>query len=396
MIAAERRRATPISELLARVGVIWLIVSAIFVINTWQAISGTALPGADGTMLMAQLRYLPGGVLAAKIVLVLLPLLAMGSAMLLAGLLAWRLFDSELIFYTVLTLALAIPVAAQFQPLRIDHHGWQIVAVLAALNGLTARSARSGGWAAGAALGLGLTISLELLPIAILFGVILALRWLVQPAERSWLVHFLRAGALTILVAFPLTHDIGDLLGRCGMASAAVLAGFGIAALGTSLLSLAPRMPRLPLLLALGVIGAAALGGSMAVTQQCDAESFAALRSPVWSYRPEMIAQMIVPPLIGLIAALRLHIQSCAWLQRFWLEYGLLLCGALLVSIFDARASGLACALAAVPLAWQLRCWLRLAQKMRGPVARVPAFSAMALAVMPGLPLMAIAGLSAS
>ena len=150
MTAVERRRATPIYELLARVGLIWLIVSAIFVINTWQAISGTALPGADDAILMAQLRYLPGGVLTAKIVLVLLPLLAMGAVMLLAGRLAWRLFDSELIFYTVLTLALAIPVAAQFQPLRIDHHGWQIVAVLAALNGLTARSARSGGWAAGA------------------------------------------------------------------------------------------------------------------------------------------------------------------------------------------------------------------------------------------------------
>ena len=396
MILSERRRPVFTAELLMRVGLIWLIVSAIFVISNLRAISGMTLPGAESAVLAVQPDYLPGGALAERIATVIVPLLTMGAAMLLAGRIAWRLFDSELIFYTALTLALAIPFTAQFQPLRFDHHGLQIVGVLAALNGLTARSARYGGWAAGAALGLVLGASLELLPIAILFGLILTLRWLAQPSERGWLVHFLWAVTLTSLIAFPLSHGTGDLSDRSGMASGAFIAGSGIAALGASLLCLVPRIPRLPLLLALGLVGVAALGASMALVQQGGAEPFAEARSPIWSYRPDMIAQMTVPPLIGLIAALRLHLQSCAWLQRFWLEYSLLLCGALLMSIFDARASGLACALAAVPLAWQLRRWLRLAQKMRGPVARVPAFSAMALAVMPGLPLMAIASLSAS
>lgn len=380
MILSERRRPVFTAELLVRVGVIWLMVSAIFVISNLPAISGTIQPGA----------------LAARIATVIVPLLTMGAAMLLAGRIAWRLFDSELIFYTAFTLALAIPFTAQFQLLRFDLHGLQIAGVLAALNGLMARSARYGGWVAGAALGLVLSASLEFLPIAILVGLILALRWLAQPSERGWLVHFLWTVTLTSLIVFPLSHGFGDLSGHSGMASEAFVAGSGIAALGATLVCLVPRMPRLTLLLALGLAGLAALGASMALVQQGGGVAFAEARSPIWSYRPDMIAQMMVPPLIGLIAALRLHIQSCAWLQRFWFEYSLLLFGALLVSIFDARASGLACAIAAVPLAWQLRRWLRLAQKMRGTVARVPAFSAMALAVMPGLPLIAIASLSAS
>ncbi len=379
MILSERRRPVFTAELLVRVGVIWLIVSAIFVISNLPAISGTIQPGA----------------LAERITTVIVPLLTMGAAMLLAGRIAWRLFDSELIFYTVLTLALAIPFTAQFQLLRFDLHGLQIVGVLAALNGLMARSARNGGWVAGTALGLVLSINPELIPLAILFCLILALRWLVQPSERGWLVHFLWAVSLTSLVAFPLSHDFGDLSGRSGSASMATVTGFAIAAAGTSLLGLVPRMPRLPLLLALGLVGAAALGASLALVRQGGAQPLAAAGSPIWSYRPDMIAQMMVPPFIGLIAALRLHLQSCGWLQRYWLDYALLLCAALLMSVFDARASGFACAVAAVPLAWQLRRWLRLAQKMRGPVARVPALSAMALAVMPGLPLLVIASLSA-
>jgi hypothetical protein len=411
MIALERRRAIPISELLARVGLIWLIVSVIFVINKWQVISGMAVPTTDNAVFMVPLHILPGGALAQEIALVILPLLIMGAAMLLAGQLAWRLFDSELASYTVLTLALAIPVVGQFQPLRIDHHSWQMVAVFAALNGLTARSARCGGWVSGVALGLGLSVSLELLPVTLLCGLILTLRWLVQPVERAWLVHFLWAIALTSLVTFALTSEIGGLSGSCStIVSATLLAGFGSAAAGASLLCLAPRMPRLPLLLALGMVGAAALTIGMTVAQQCVAEPlarpdaalhlvgnrpmFAAM--PAWSFGPAMFAQMMVPPLIGLIAALRLHHRCCAWLRRFWLEYSLLLTGSLVISIFDARASGLACAIAAVPLAWQLRMWLRAAQKMRGPVARVPAFSAMALAVIPGLPLMVFASLSVS
>ena len=249
---------------------------------------------------------------------------------------------------------------------------------------------------AGAALGLALTISLELLPLAILLAAMLALRWLMQAESRGWLVHFLVALALTSLAGFTVTRGLTDLSDRCNIF---VPAGFGIAAAGTGLLALAPRMPRLPLLLALGLIAATALGGSLLLISQCAA--FNPLSTnyglgtaiPVWHYHPAMIAQMVVPPVIGLIAALQLYGRSHAWLARFWLEYSLLLAGALLLSIFHTDSSAFACALAAAPLAWQLHRWLRAAQAIRRPLRRIPAFAAMVLAVMPGLPLMTIASL---
>ncbi|MFX8523759.1 hypothetical protein ABTM10_19790, partial [Acinetobacter baumannii] len=51
-------------------------------------------------------------------------------------------------------------------PLRIDHHGWQIVLALAALNGLSSRRERSGGVVIGLSLAVLLTISVEGLPLA--------------------------------------------------------------------------------------------------------------------------------------------------------------------------------------------------------------------------------------
>lgn len=439
MSLTERRQPAFTAEVFLRVGLIWLVVSAIFVIGKWQAIGSTALAGADGRMPLAQLMHgtslfdlrqyqvdsgqatgaawsplsdaplaltqlalqpLLGFDLAEKATMVIMPLLAMGTAMLLAAQLARRLFDDELIFYAILILAMAIPVTGQFQPLRIDHHDWQIVAVLAVLNGLTARSARIGGGVSGFVLGLGLTVGPELLPIAILFGAVLVLRWLAQPGERGWLVWFLWALALTGLVTTLLAWSAADFSSYCGTFSPAHIAGLGIAALGTSLLGLMPRVPRLTLLLAIGLIGAAALSGTALLAPHCAAGPFAGLGHqkifewlPVWQFRSAAIAQMIVPPLIGLIAAVRLWGGSHAWLRNFWFEYVVLMTGALLISIFDARAAGLACAMASVPLAWQVRRWLRAAQMTRRPVARIPAFTAMALAVMPSLPLIGITSL---
>ncbi len=441
MSLTERRQPAFTAELFLRVGLIWLVVSAIFVISKWQVIGNTALAGADGAMPLAQLIQGPnlldlrqyqvvsgtsigvpwsrlidaplalvqlalqpllGIALAEKATLVIMPLLAMGSAMLLAARLARRLFDDQLIFYAILILAMAIPVTGQFQPLRIDHHDWQIVAVLAALNGLTARSARIGGGISGLALGLGVMVGPELLPIAILFGAILARRWLAQSAERSWLVWFLGALALTGLVASLLAWSVSDFSSYCGAFSPAHIAGLGIAALGTSLLGLMPRVPRLTLLLAMGLIGAAALGGTAMLAPHCAAGPFAVFAQyrmvewlPVWQFPSAAIVQMIVPPLIGLIAAVRLWDGSYAWLRNFWFEYAVLLTAALLISIFDVRAAALACVIASVPLGWQVRRWLRTAQMARRPVARIPAFTAMALAVMPSLPLIGITSLIA-
>lgn len=441
MTLTDRRQPAFTAETLLRVGLIWLVVSAIFVIGKWTAISSTAHVGSDGAMPLAQLmrgtslfdfqqfkadsgqvtgmlwsrlidvppallqlalQPLLGIALAEKITMVIMPLLAMGGAMLMSARLARRLFGDELIFYVLLILAMAIPVTGQFQPLRIDHHDWQIVAVLAALNGLTSRSARIGGAGSGFALGLGLVIGPEVFPIAVLFGVILALRWFAHSAERGWLIWFLWGLALTGLATALLAWSLADFSSYCGSFSPGHIAGLGIAALGASVLGPMPRLPRLTLLLAMGLIGTVALSGTALLAPQCAAGPYAGFARhnmfewlPVWQFGSAGIAQMIVPPLISLISTVRLWGQSHAWLRNFWFEYAVLLTVALLISVFDARAAGLACAIASVPLGWQVRRWLRAAQMERRPSARIPSFTAMALAVMPSLPLIGITSLIA-
>ena len=110
----------------------------------------------------------------------------------------------------------------------------------------------------------------------------------------------------------------------------------------------------------------------------------------VWLQKPPVIAQMILPPLIGLGAALRLWARSSDWLRRFWGEYALLLAGLIVLAIVVARSSAFACAAGAVPLAWQVREWHLRTRSLRRPLQRVLALFAIAVAVMPGVAMLAV------
>ena len=80
------------------------------------------------------------------VAIVLVPLITLACVMLLASRIAWRLWGDEEAIFTALVIVISIPVLFQLSPMRIDHHGWQMVCALAALNGLLARSPRVGGW----------------------------------------------------------------------------------------------------------------------------------------------------------------------------------------------------------------------------------------------------------
>lgn len=448
----ERRRPSFPAELNVRVGLVWLIVCVIYIATKWSAIAALNLPDADDTLRMVQvrdllagqgfwdlhqyridppqgmlmhwsrlvdlplaavqllLRPLLGPALAEHVALVLVPLLTLGAAMLLAARLAWRLIDENLIYFTVLLLALATPVTAQLQPLRIDHHGWQVVAVLAAINGLTARTVWRTGWFSGAALALGMTISLELLPIAALFGALLALRAVIDPAARGGPAGFLQALAIVGVAAFLGTHGLADMANHCDSLSPAYLAGLTVAALGATVLAALPPLPVLARALGLGACAAIAGITILALAPHCAGGPFAALdplvRSfwysnvhegmPVWYQKPAVIAQMIAVPLVGLYGAVRLSLASAGWLRRFWADYTLLLAGTILLAVVVARSSAFACAIAAVPLAWQVREWHRRVRGFKRPLPRVMGLLAIAAVVMPGVPLMALGKLSAS
>ncbi|MDJ0978355.1 MAG: hypothetical protein QNI87_07445 [Erythrobacter sp.] len=444
MLVERRRSAFPL-EFLMRVGAAWAIISALLVVINWGAISSMRFPDPDDTMRLIQVRDLlngqswfdvtqyradaPGGgvpmhwsrIVDVPLALVILlltpvlgganaeiaglvitPLITLGVAMLLAARIAWRLLGDEETNFTALIMAVCVPVLFQLGPMRIDHHGWQLVCALAAMNGLMARSMVAGGRVVGASLATWLTISIEGLPLAaVIFGV-LALRWLRDPKEKTLLVSAIQALAVTCAALFALTRGFDDFATYCDAISPIHLAMFGW---GAVVLSVLARLEVMPMGARLGGFALAA-GGALAMvlvsSPQCaTGGGFSELDPlvhdywyvnvregmPVWAQTLTVALQYAVTPLIGLYAAINLASRSNAWLGRFWSDYAMILGGSIVIALLVARAGAVACLLAAPPLAWQLNLWLRSIRKMERPLPRVGALLAVACALLPTLPL---------
>lgn len=444
MLVDRRRRALP-PEFLARVGVAWAIISALLVAINWSAIAMLRFPDPDDTLRLVQVRDLiagqgwfdlvqhradaPGGgvlmhwsrlvdlplalviLLLTPVVgsanaevaaLVIVPLITLGIAMLLAARIAWRLMGDEETNFTALIVALSVPVIAQLTPLRIDHHGWQLVCILAALNGLMARSPVIGGRVIGASLAALLAISVEGLPLSVVFCAVLGWRWLRDRSESVWLVHTMQALALGSVAIFLGTRGLNDLVTHCDAISPAHLGIFAWGALALGVLARFEPVPMAVRLLGFAVTGAGALAIVATAAPQCaTGGGFAELDPlvrehwyvhilegmPVWMQKLEVALQYAIVPFIGLYAAISLASRSRDWLRSFWRDYALILGGAILVSLLVARAGAAACLIAAPPLAWQLNRWLRMLRTVERPLPRVAGLVAVACALMPTLPL---------
>jgi hypothetical protein len=363
----ERRRPGLAPDLLLRVGLAWAMIAALLLVANIRDIMAVRLSAAE--------------VLAA----VAVPLLALGCVLLLAGRIGWRLVGEEASGFACVAMALSVPVIGELQPLRMEAGGWQVVLWLAALNGLMARDPRSGGRVTGAALAGSLAISLDALPFAAAVCGVLALRWLRHRQDAAWLTATLQSLAVSAALLFAATLGVGGAGWHCGGLSPAHLALFGCAAvLATGLAALEP-LPRAAVVAGLAAalgVGAAAY---LAFAPHCAAASPGTL--PLWRQGPGLALQIVVPPLVGLYACLQLAGRSADWLRRWWLEYAALLAFALALAVFDGRGAGLAGAMAAVPLGWRIREWIRSARTSRRAGRRVAALATIAIALLPALPL---------
>ncbi|MFU7526982.1 hypothetical protein [Qipengyuania sp. ASV99] len=429
-------------------GLAWALVSALLIAVNWSAISGFRFPDPDDAMRLLQVRDLiagqgwfdltqtrvdaPGGgvpmhwsrlvdlPLAATVLiltpligasaaemaaLIAIPLVTLGLAMLLAARIAWRLMGDEEAALTSLMIAISVPVLFQLGPMRIDHHGWQIVCALAAVNGLMARSPRLGGRVIGAALAIWLSISIEGLPLAAMIFAVLALRWLRDREARAWLVNAMQSLAVTGAALFVLTHGIGDLATYCDAISPLHLAMFGWGAIVLTFLARSEPAPRGIVLCGFALAGCGAIAMLLVTAPHCaSGGGFSQLDPlvarywhanvlegmPVWRQSLTTALQYMVTPLIALIAARNLAAKSRDWLRRFWGDYALILAAAIAVSVFVSRAGAVACVLAAPPLAWQLRHWLRAIRSMDRAAPRMAAMAALACALLPAFPVMVL------
>ncbi|WP_421851200.1 hypothetical protein [Novosphingobium sp.] len=356
------------------------------------------------------LRPLLGSHGAELSALVAVPLLTLLCALTLVGRLALRYFDREVALLACLSFALAIPVMWQFTPLRIDHHAWQIVLALAALTGLHAAKARTGGRVIGLALAVSLSISIEGLPLAAVFLAVCGLRDLRAPAARfAWLREATAALAAGSLVLFVATRGIADLASHCDQVSPVHLAMFAWTAAGVAVLHQATPRRAMISLAGLGLIGAGALTILLGAAPQCRGGGFAALDPlvlrfwlpsvaegmPFWHARPHLAAVIVAGPLIGLYGAWRLWREAEPAAQRaVWGDHLLVLAGAWLIGMMVARASATALVFAAVPAAAQVACWIEKLRKASF-VRRLAGYTGMAALLVPGIPVAVAASLVA-
>lgn len=357
------------------------------------------------------LRPLLGTQMAELVTVVLVPLLTLLATLMLVGRLTAKFFDTEAVGIVCLVTGIGEPLLMQMTPLRIDHHGWQVVLALAALNGLAARDAVRGGLVIGASLAALLAISIEGLPITATFLGVLALRGLIGPARGSF--AGLASASLTLALGssaiFLATRGLGDLSTHCDQISPIHLALFGLCALGSGgLFVLAPR--RWPVALGmLGATGIATLALYLGVAPQCRGGAFVALDPLVYQYWYQAVGEglpfwhaplataieTIGVPLVGLlsIAVLWRNAES-AKERAWWIDHALVLAGALLIAATLSRASATACAIAAMPTGVLLLRWI-VALRDQRPLRRIACYVVILVMLMPPLPVAAWTKLNA-
>ncbi|MFZ9394526.1 MAG: hypothetical protein ACO25F_00520 [Erythrobacter sp.] len=335
---------------------------------------------------------------AERVAIIALPLIVLLLFLLVAGRLAWRLFDRPTAVCVCLVAVLLPGVAMAFQPLRIDHTNWQIVAVGLAAWTLAWRTAPSGGAAAGLAMAFGLTLSFDLWLIAIAFGLLLALRWLRDHRERWWLVSYLQALALGLTVLFLLTRGPGAIAPSCLMISPPQLGMAIVMALGAGALAVFPPLPRVTLALAWTTIAALGAGFAMLLAPECSSPfaiaampnapgiwpGFAGDAGPLWDRPLGEAAPALLQLALALVVALYLASIHRDWQRSWWFEYALLLSLAMAGSIVVARTLSFAGALSALPIGWFVARVLKRWRAHDGMLPRIALAAALVLVLAPG------------
>ncbi len=441
-VPRRRRRQLPLMvwTLLA-----WIVASAIGLAQRWGSIASLRLGDADDALRLVQVRDLlhgqawwdvtqhrinplagggimhwsrivdapiAGGIalltpitgapLAERITLIAVPLLLLGLLFVILARLADRLGGRAVAIGAVALLAVTNMTLYQFLPLRIDHHGWQVmlqlaIALVLVRDGFGTRS----GTITGLLASLLIAISIEGLPFTVIAAAIPAAMWWWTGAAdvRRHLIAYLWSLTLGSIATLVLTRGPASLIQPwCDALSAPYLAAFGAAAIIVPL-GLLPivggsRMARTILLaLAATTAGAALIG----VAPACSAGPFAALDPlvttywyhnvreglPIWYGRDILFPFALAPLLVGLAGTATAARASEGEARARWLLMLAMLAGTSIVACMVIRASSAAHLFALPGLAWLGLALWRWASGLRHAALRVPASLLAALAAPP-------------
>ncbi len=242
------------------------------------------------------------------------PLLAFLPMLFALALTTRRLVDPGAVPLVLATMIFAVSTTGMVQPLRIDHHGWQLAFLALALAGLADPDRRRGGITTGLASALSLAIGLEMLIYIALMGATHVLFWVVDRDERARLGAYavsLSGGTVVAFLAFASTANrlaVCDALSPVWLGDALV---GGALMLGLAMLRVERWTIRLALAAAAGV---AVLAFHALASPQCltrlegvSPEAYRLWLShvrearPVYRHGAETVALMLSLPVAGLI-----------------------------------------------------------------------------------------------
>lgn len=312
------------------------------------------------------LKPIIGQASAELVAVVCIPLLTYGIALWLLANIATRLGGRWAGIAAAVSLFAILPATIQLAPMRIDHHGWQLVAFLAATHALLDQNKpKRAAIIIGFACAMWIEISIEGMPFAALFMAILGLRWLQTDSSMQ-----LPWASATLAIVAGLLY-----LGTEGLASVNFcdsLSPVHVAALTTAAFvvfaghMLADRMDgmnRTFARLAAGIVAAgAAIAALILLAPQCAGDAFANLDPlvrqywynrtpeglPLWQHKVSAIVQELTGFVAGCIGLVALWRSGSKPPAQDRLAVTLLFAGSLFVAVTVARAAIYSLCLAAV------------------------------------------------
>jgi hypothetical protein len=341
--------------------------------------------------------------------MVIVPLLTLGVVIALVGLLARNLVGGRFALLAMAATPFTVGALNQLRPMRIDHHGWQMVLGLVAALALLDPRPRRSGIVAGAAAAAWLNISIEALPIAAALGALFALRWLADPAAERFRTYVASFAGASILFFAATRAPSGWAERACDAVSAAHLAAFAGAALCCHAAvrpGVASPWARIAIV---GGSGAVALAAMLATDSQCTRDPFATLDPlvreywyervheglPLWHQSAASAFALIALPLIGLAGGLFARRAAHGGEDRLrWENYLFLLAAATLAGVLVLRSGAFSNVLALPGAAFFCSIAVARAQSLRLSPARIVATAAAFLTIVPAYPIAVTAHVS--
>lgn len=343
------------------------------------------LPIAAFILLLRPLLGLP---MAEIVACAAVPLLLMGGLCAVMFATLRPLLGNGRAVLAVVLLITSFSILAQMTPLRIDHHGWQILMAALLVGGMLHREARTGGLMAGTAMALWLHISSEGLPFAALAGAVLALRYSSRAEEWPRLLAYIWSASLGSVALLLLTKGLAaSLVSYCDAMSPVYLVPLVVVApimqFARHVLGNDTAFQRLA---APGIAGAAAAMLFLWEAGQCLAGPFSTLDPlvyafwykgvleglPIWEQEPVLRGIILLPGLAGIIGtALALRDARNARERMNWLSLLLLSLGGLAVALMVMRSMSFAHLFALPGCTWMIAALYSRSRALRSMPLRV-------------------------